>query len=238
MSRRRQAGWLMAHHKPSSKQRWSTSQKAAVAKLQGEGLELLHINAGKRYNAIISTLPKPLPADASILDIGCGPVCTAKLFNSSHTTYLDPLLNNFKRSFPGELPEGEFIASTAEDLPKPDASYDLILCLNMLSHSLNPELIMHEVRRLLKPEGSFAVSITLWPELLARLHYLKMRLFPMGEYQNRLYCYTQKGIENTLLRHFDILSRQPLETSSSSFSQEWIFLCRHKNRQADGTNQN
>jgi ubiquinone/menaquinone biosynthesis C-methylase UbiE len=228
----------MAHHKPSSKQRWSSSQKAAVTKLHGQSLEPLHINAGKRYNAIISALPKPLPADASILDIGCGPVCTAKLFNSSHTTYLDPLLNNFKRSFPGELPEGEFITSTAEDLPKPDASYDLILCLNMLSCSLNPELIMHEVRRLLKPEGSFAISITLWPELLARLHYLKMKLFPMGEYQNRLYCYTQRGIKNTLLRHFDILSESPLDTSSPRFSQEWIFLCRHKNRQADGTNQN
>jgi len=223
----------MAHHKPSSKQRWSSSQKAAVAKLQEEGLETLHINAGKRYNAIINVLPRPLPADASILDMGCGPVCTGKLFNSSHTTYLDPLLDNFRRSFPGELPEGEFITRTAENIPKPDASYDLILCLNMLSCSLNPELIMHEVRRLLKAEGSFAISITLWPELLARLHYLKMSLFPMGEYQNRLYCYTQRGIESTLLRHFDILSRQALETSSPSFSQEWIFLCRHKNRQAD-----
>lgn len=229
---------MAAHHKPSSKQRWSASQKAAVTKLHGQSLEPLHINAGKRYSAIISALSKPLPADASILDIGCGPVCTGKLFNSSHTTYLDPLLNNFKRSFPGELPEGEFIPSTAEDLPKPDASYDLILCLNMLSHSLNPELIMHEVRRLLKPEGSFAISITLWPELFARLHYLKMSLFPMGEYQKRLYCYTERGIENTLLRHFDILSKQVLETSSSSFSQEWLFLCQHKNRQSDDNNQN
>jgi len=224
----------MAHHKPSSKQRWGISQKAAVAKLQEQGLEPLHINAGKRYSAIIAALPKPLPADASILDIGCGPVCTAKLFNSSHTTYVDPLLDNFKRCFPGELPKGEFIASSAENLSKPDASYDLVLCLNMLSCSLNPELIMHEARRLLKPEGSFAVSITLWPELLARLHYLKMHLFPMGDYQNRLYCYTQRGIENTLLRHFDILSKQELETSSPPFSQEWIFLCRHKNRQSDG----
>ncbi|MFC1536542.1 class I SAM-dependent methyltransferase [Pseudomonadota bacterium] len=220
----------MAHHKPSSKQRWGISQKAAIAKLQEQGLEPLHINAGKRYSAIIAALPKPLPADASILDIGCGPVCTAKLFNSSNTTYVDPLLDNFKRCYPGELPKGEFIASSAENLLKPDASYDLILCLNMLSCSLNPELIMHEARRLLKPEGNFAVSITLWPELLARLHYLKMHLFPMGEYQNRLYCYTQRGIENTLLRHFDILSKQELETSSPPFSQEWIFLCRHKNR--------
>ncbi|MDT8375314.1 MAG: class I SAM-dependent methyltransferase [Mariprofundaceae bacterium] len=228
---------MMVHHKPSSKQRWSASQKAAVARLQEQDLESLHTDAGKRYQAIIGALPKPLPADASILDIGCGPVCTAKLFNSSHTTYLDPLLNNFKRIFPGELPEGEFITTTAEDIPKPDQSYDLILCLNMLSHSLNPELVMHEIRRLLKPEGTLAISITLWPGLLARLHYLKMRLFPMGEYQNRLYCYTQRGIENTLLRHFDILSRQLLETSAPSFSQEWLFLCQHKNRPSDDNRQ-
>ena len=222
-----------AYHKPSTKQRWGASQKAAVAKLHDLSLDSLHINAGKRYNAIVSALPKPLPADASILDIGCGPVCTAKLFNSSHTTYVDPLLDNFKRIFPGELPKGEFIIRRAEDIPKPDASFDLILCLNMLSCSLNPELIMHEVRRLLKPGGNFAVSITLWPELLARLHYAKMQLFPMGEYQNRLYCYTLTGIKNTFLRHFDILSETPLDTSAPRFSQEWIFLCQHKNKPSD-----
>ncbi|MES0371305.1 MAG: methyltransferase domain-containing protein [Mariprofundaceae bacterium] len=204
-------------------------------KLQSGGLDELHTSAGKRYDAIIHALPKPLPIDASILDIGCGAVCTAKLFNSSNTTYLDPLLDNFKRTFPGELPDGEFISGGAEDIAKPDHSYDLILCLNTLSFVLNPELVLHEVRRLLKRDATFVVSISIWPELFARLHYLKMRYFSLGEIQNRLYCYTHRGIRNTLQRHFDIIEETQLNTKTEAMAQEWMFICKHKASDKNGS---
>ncbi len=219
----------MAHHKAASKQRWLNSQKAEVGKLDGRSMELMHTNAEKRYYAIIKALPRPLPIDASILEIGCGAVCTAKLFNSSNTTYLDPLLDDFKRTFPGELPDGEFIAGKAEEIVKPDSSYDLILCLNTLSYTLNPELVMHETRRLLKQDGIFVISIITWPELLARLHYLKSSFFSLDEHQTRLYHYSYRGIVNTLRRHFDIVNKLPVDTSPPRFSQEWVFICQRKN---------
>lgn len=218
----------MAHHKPLGKPRWSASQKAEIMKLQNRGLDELHTGAGKRYDAIIHALPKPLPIDASILDIGCGAVCTAKLFNSSNTTYLDPLLDDFKRTFPGELPDGEFISRGAEDIAKPDSSYDLVLCLNTLSFVLNPELVLHEVRRLLKPDATFIITIAIWPELFARLHYLKTRYFSLGEIQNRLYCYTYRGIRNTLKRHFEIIGEIQLDTKTEALAQEWMFICQQQ----------
>lgn len=209
-----------------TKQRWSASQKAEILKLQAQGMKDLQASAGKRYEAILASLPEPLPADASILDIGCGAVCTGKLFNSSKTTYLDPLLEDFKRTYPGELPDGEFITGSAEEIDKPSASFDLILCLNTLSFVLNPELVLHEVRRLLKPDGVFVISISLWPELFARFHYLSNRIFSINEVQNRLYCYTFKGIKNTLQRHFDIISEKELDTRTPVLAQEWMFICR------------
>jgi len=218
----------MAHHKPLGKPRWSASQKAEILKLQKEGLAEFSANAGKRYDAIVQSLPGPLPIDVSILDIGCGAACTAKMFNASNTTYLDPLMDDFKRNFPGELPDGELIAGNAEEIDKPNGSYDLILCLNTLSFVLNPELVIHEIRRLLKADGTFVVSIALWPELFARFHYLRTRLFAMSEVQNRLYCYTYRGIKNTLQRHFEITREIELDTKSPSLSQEWMFFCRHK----------
>jgi len=218
----------MAHHKPLERPRWSASQKAEIMKLQSHGMDELHARAGKRYDAIIHALPKPLPIDTSILDIGCGAVCTGKLFNSSNTTYLDPLLDNFKRSFPGELPNGEFIAGIAEDIAKPDNSYDFILCLNTLSFVLNPELVLHEIKRLLKTDGTFVISIMTWPELFARFHYLKTRIFSLGELQSRLYCYTYRGIKNTLQRHFEIIDEIQLHAETVPLAQEWMFICQHK----------
>ena len=224
----------MAHHKPLGKPRWSASQKHEVMHLSQHTLESLHIGAGKRYDAIVDALQNPLPLDASILDIGCGAVCTAKLFNSANTTYLDPLLDDFKRTFPGELPEGEFIAGMIEEIHKPDRSYNLILCLNTLGYVLNPELALHEIRRLLKADGSFVISLPLWPELLARLHYLKTRLFSIGETQNRLYCYSYKGIKNTLQRHFEIIKEIELDTRTPAFTREHMFICRHKTAKTNG----
>jgi len=224
----------MAHHKTLGKPRWSASQKAEIMRLNSRGLKEQHADAGKRYDAIIRLLPAPLPIDSAILDIGCGAVCTGKMFNSSTTTYLDPLLEDFKRIFPGELPDGEFIAGTAEEIEKPDASYDLILCLNTLSFVLNPELVLHEVRRLLKPNGYFVISIALWPKLLAQLHYLSMRIFSIGEIQNRLYCYTINGIRNTLLRHFEIVIQEQLDTKVPFPAQEWMFICKPKTQNTDG----
>lgn len=218
----------MAHHKPFGKPLWSASQKAEVAKLQSQSLEALHVDAGRRYDIITHALPKPLPIDASVLDIGCGAVCTAKLFNAANTTYLDPLADNFKRLFPGKLPTGEFITQRAEEINKPDDSYDLILCLNTLSYTHNPELVLHEIRRILKTDGTFAISLTLWPELFARLHYIKMRFFSLDKTQSRLYCYTYKGIKNTLQRHFNIIKEIELEARTPSFGREHMFICQRK----------
>jgi SAM-dependent methyltransferase len=223
----------MAHHKPLGKPRWSASQKHEMVHLSQHSLESLHIGAGKRYDAIVHALQSPVPLDAHILDIGCGAVCTGKLFDSANTTYLDPLLDDFKRSFPGELPEGEFIAGMIEEIDKPDQSYDLILCLNTLGYVLNPELALHEVHRLLKADGTFVISLPLWPTLLARLHYLKTRLFSIGETQNRLYCYSYKGIKNTLQRHFEITQEIELDTRAPAFAREQMFICRHKTTNSD-----
>jgi len=218
----------MPHHKPISKPHWGASQKAEVMQMQGTELDVMHIGAGKRYNAIIQTLSSPIPLDASILDVGCGAVCTGKLFNSSNTTYLDPLLDDFKRTFPGELPDGEFINGMIENIDKSDNSYDLILCLNTLSFVLNPELALHEIRRLLKHDATFVISLALWPEMLARLHYIKTRIFSVGETQNRLYCYSYQGIKNTLKRHFKILKEIELDTRAPAFAHEKMFICQHK----------
>ena len=218
----------MAHHKQLGKPRWGASQKAEVMQLQNHGLDVLHIGAGMRYDAIVHALPTPIPLNASILDVGCGAVCTGKLFNSANTTYIDPLLDDFKRTFPGELPDGEFINGMIEEINKPNNSYDLILCLNTLSFVLNPELALHAMHRLLKHDGTLVISIMLWPKMLARLHYFKTRIFSAGETQNRLYCYSHRGIKNTLERHFEIVKEVELDTRAPAFAHEQMFICKHK----------
>lgn len=222
----------MAHHKPVSKQRWGMAQKAELYRLKKNGsLTRITQASQQRYGFILTELAEGIDEESSILDIGCGPACLAQFIESGSKTFLDPLLDDFRRMFPGTLLKGNYITRMAEEIPIESNSFDLILCFNTLSFTLNPELVLHEVGRLLKPGGTFAVSIRLWPELLARLHYYSTHFMPVSEHQIQLYRYTYHGIRNTLLRHFDIESEKVLPPTNGGpirFSHERLFICKHK----------
>jgi len=228
----------MAHHKAFSKQRWSASLKYELALFCQKQEEHATINSliqqvKQRYMSLIQmNLPK-LKEDSQILELGCGPTCISQFIEGGKKTYLDPLLDNFRRSCPGSLPKGTFIAEMAEEIHEPDASYDLILCLKTISHVQNPELVLHEVERLLKRDGVFMISVELWPAFFAKLHYFTARLFPQRILKNRLYCYTELGMENTLRRHFKIQFNQYISTTQGvSLKKECLYVCTHLRDQA------
>lgn len=221
----------MARHKPVSKQRWSMAQKAEINRIKRLGnLEAVTRAAEARYGAILAMLAEDIDEESRILDIGCGPACVAQFIGKGKKTFVDPLIDDFRRMFPGTLLKGDYITRMAEEIPLERNSFDLILSFNALSFTLNPELVLHEARRLLKEDGTYAVSITLWPELLARLHYYSTHILPVSEQQIQLYRYTYHGIRNTLLRHFDIESEKVLPPSTSQpwLSHERLFICKHK----------
>ena len=221
----------MPYHKAFSKQRWSAALKAelsSILQLQHKYPDIspLREQVKKRYLPIIEPYLAALQEDSQILELGCGPTCFSQFIKHGKKTFLDPLLDNFRRAWPGSLPTGTFIAGTAENIQAPDATYDCILCLRTLSHVQNPELVLNEVERLLKPQGFFIISVELWPGAFARLHYLTARLFPQGILKNRLYCYTRRGIENTLRRHFHIQASHVLPaTNTFSLKTEQLYIC-------------
>ena len=50
-------------------------------------------------------------------------------------------------------------------LPFSDQSYDIVLCSQVLEHSFNPEQLLAEMYRVLRPGGFVVLSIPfLWPE--------------------------------------------------------------------------
>jgi SAM-dependent methyltransferase len=51
------------------------------------------------------------------------------------------------------------IACNAEDMPVEDCSYDLVLCTQVLEHCNNPQRIVDECYRVLKPGGTLIVTV-------------------------------------------------------------------------------
>jgi len=195
----------MSKHRPVPNIHWLASQKLSLQAWQNKNLVSERERIERSLLSLLQRYAKQYPEDGAVLEIGCGPICISRLLPQQHKTYLDPMVDDFRRMFPGELPEeGEYLTAAAEDIPKPANSYDLIICLNIIPHTLNPELVVNEIERLLKPGGKLILAIRTHSQLEARLHYMALSLFPGLCSKTRPYYYTRSGIRRTLARHFNI----------------------------------
>jgi len=220
----------MSMHKPIDSIRWHASQKLSLQAWEDKNLTTEREQLERSLLPILQRYAREYAQDATVLEIGCGPICLTSLLPQQFKTYLDPMADDFRRMFPGELPEkGEYLTAAAESIPKPDASYDLIICLNMISHTLNPELVMNEIERLLKPGGKLIMAIRIHSQFEARLHYLAIRMFPSLCSKTRPYYYARKGIRRTLQRHFhieeEIVRKEHAIRMPFCKRQRHVFVC-------------
>ena len=218
----------MRRHSPISHARWQALQKQTLERWKKKNLKAEREKSlENNYLPLLLKFSQGLSKNAAILEIGCGPICLSQTIPNGKKSFLDPLLDDFRRLFPGELPEGTYIASSAEKVAKPGNSYDLIICLNTLSHTLNPELVLNEVERLMKPHGKLLLGIRTYSTLRAKLHYWKARWLPAIFLGSCPYYYSLGGIRRTLARHFAIADDIVTSRVWIPFfrSEEHLFVC-------------
>lgn len=115
-----------------------------------------------------------------VLDVGCGAAGYRDLF--PNTTTLDIA--------PREGTAVDIIAD-AHDLSRiPDASFDVVLCTEVLEHLHTPSQAIAEFRRVLKPGGQLLLSTRF--------------IFPLHDVPGDFYRYTKYGLRH-LLKDFQIL---------------------------------
>ena len=84
-----------------------------------------------------------------VLDVGCG-----------DKPYL-PLVADYAESYVGlDSVPGPYVddVGSADDLPYPDESFDLVLCTQVLEHVPEPGQAIAEIHRVLRPGGSALIS--------------------------------------------------------------------------------
>ncbi|MEK6962822.1 MAG: methyltransferase domain-containing protein [Nanoarchaeota archaeon] len=103
---------------------------------------------GKKLRLIAEHLK--VSAEDSILDIGCGTGLSASFFKGK-ITGIDPSEGLLKQCpFPT-------VKGTAENLPFPDHSFDLVLCLTAIHHAENLEKALMEMKRVGKKDWVISV---------------------------------------------------------------------------------
>jgi SAM-dependent methyltransferase len=106
----------------------------------------------------------PLPANAQVLDAGCGSGRTlAELvaYGTVSGIELDEDAADLARS----RGHGEVRVGRLEDLPWPDASFDLITCLDVIEHTPDDRTALSELHRVCCPGGWLLVTVPAYAAL-------------------------------------------------------------------------
>jgi ubiquinone/menaquinone biosynthesis C-methylase UbiE len=114
---------------------------------------------------------------ASILEVGCGQGWLLKDTGEAHPNArlvgidMRPEALEFAREL---VPRGEFLLQDAHELPFDDASFDLVICSDVLEHVENPAAVVGEIRRVSRGFAVIAVPHEpfFWGSNLLRGKYL------------------------------------------------------------------
>jgi SAM-dependent methyltransferase len=91
--------------------------------------------------------------DARVIEVGSGAHGLIFYFGTANSVGVDPLAVSYRRLFSRWQNAAATIAAVGEHLPFADASFDVVLCDNVVDHAESPIGIVGELVRILKPGG-------------------------------------------------------------------------------------
>ncbi len=107
-----------------------------------------------------------LDEHSRVLDVGCG-ISTVLHFLPGQRFGIDPLADEYKRiySYPAGI---EVRQGYGEQIPFPDQWFDAVFCSNVLDHTSEPDRVLAEIRRVLRPTGFLVLTVEVFPHAQER----------------------------------------------------------------------
>jgi 2-polyprenyl-3-methyl-5-hydroxy-6-metoxy-1,4-benzoquinol methylase len=132
----------------------------------------------RRRLAIIRAMVGPR-AGLELCEVGSGGGHVLRLFRNARLTAIDVspvFLETARRNLAGY--DVRFVKGEVDKLDLPAASFDRIVCTEVLEHTLDPEAILAAIARLLRPDGVAVITVPNDP-LILRLKRM-VRRTPLG----------------------------------------------------------
>jgi len=102
-------------------------------------------------------LLKDVPAGSTVIDIGCGPgIMVEKLLNRGFKVVgldIAPQMIKQCRTRFGQNPNASFAVASAQQIPCPNQSADVLLAMGLMEYLNDENLVLAEFTRVLKPGG-------------------------------------------------------------------------------------
>jgi 2-polyprenyl-3-methyl-5-hydroxy-6-metoxy-1,4-benzoquinol methylase len=164
-----------------------------------------------------------------IVEIGSGGGHVLRMFPDARLTAVDVsrvFLDTARKNLRGY--DARFLQGELAALALPAASFDRVICTEVLEHTADPAAILAEIRRLLRPGGAAVITVPNDP-LILRLKGLVRRTpagwllrdrVSWGGDQYHLHVWTPPEFEALLSPHFRVLER-----ASAPFNATPVRAC-------------
>ncbi|HYC77471.1 MAG TPA: class I SAM-dependent methyltransferase [Planctomycetota bacterium] len=172
-----------------------------IAKGVGNQLTWYRNNAAKYKQLVVPHLRTPPDRVGEVVEVGSGPIGIATFFDLGRRHAVDPLADYYAQY--GELSNlrdrsVQYVATQGEKLPFPDLFADLVIIENVLDHTQRPDLVMEEIRRILKPDGTLFFKVNIRTPLGTKIHRVLSRT---GIDKGHPHSYSHASIRRTLEHH-------------------------------------
>ncbi len=101
----------------------------------------------------------PVHPAARVLEVGSGAHGLIFFLGFRNAIGVDPLADTYRALFPQWQRRAKTLRAYGEALPFDDASFDLVLCDNVIDHAERPGAILEEIARVLRPRGTLYFSV-------------------------------------------------------------------------------
>jgi len=175
---------MREHNEPAETPRRRRARRALERQLayqrakavRARGREQEYVEGMRRRSARVREKLERLgriAPDARVLEVGSGAHGLVFFFGTSRGVGVDPLACDYAALFPAWQGRARTIAAAGERLPFADASFEVVLCDNVVDHAEDPALIARELSRVLAPGGLLYFTVNFHHAIYsaaARLH--------------------------------------------------------------------
>jgi SAM-dependent methyltransferase len=152
----------LRHRADRALERQLAYQQAKASRVNGREQEVVaamiaHSNKVRRTLEAV----RPIAEDARVLEVGSGAHGLIFYFGAKDGVGVDPLADHYAKLFPAWQKRARTIAAPGERLPFEDASFDIVLCDNVVDHAENPRQILEEIARVMAPDAMLYFEVNI-----------------------------------------------------------------------------
>lgn len=117
--------------------------------------------------AYLETAKAPL----KVLEVGCGLISPLEFADGeAQITSIDPLVPAYQDTIDLHGRRVRYLLGDGEKIAFEDGEFDTVVCLNVIDHTPNPDTMLQEIKRVLKPGGKFFFGVN-YDASLSPAHY-------------------------------------------------------------------